>query len=134
MSKLDRTSIEHRIKLEHKSIKIIAGAKHVAHCVLGAVLKAFWRRLGISWVAFGAKTGLEALLGSSRDGLGGSFAGPGVEKNVAGNLWGGLLGPSWGLFGASWAHFGSHIPLRGKGGEALGGHFSMFFGTSRARG
>ena len=49
-SKLNRKSTKKRAKINRKSIqkstKITAGAKNVAHFVLGAVLEASWRRLG----------------------------------------------------------------------------------------
>ena len=48
-SKIDQTSIQNRPKIDFKSTKITAGAKNVAHfvlgAVLGAVLEASWARL-----------------------------------------------------------------------------------------
>ena len=43
---IEPESIKHRTRIDLKSTKITAGAKNVAHFVLGAVLEASWRRLG----------------------------------------------------------------------------------------
>ena len=52
-------SIKNRPKIDPKSTKITAGAKNVAHFVLGAVLEASWRRLGsvleASWRRLGGE-------------------------------------------------------------------------------
>ena len=44
-SSIDRKSIGNLSNIDKKSIKITAGAKNVAHFVLGAVLEASWRSL-----------------------------------------------------------------------------------------
>ena len=45
-SKINPKSIKNRPKIDPKSTKITAGAKNVAHFVLGGVLEASWRHLG----------------------------------------------------------------------------------------
>ena len=42
---IEPTSIKNQTELDQESTKIIAGAKNVAHFVLGAVLEASWARL-----------------------------------------------------------------------------------------